>query len=213
MSDFDRFLDDQPRALDHVVRNSGGMRNELSWAALEGAENLLEKAVRAVRAGDEGRATALIERACRMPWDDGHEMFPGPWAAHMMLFVAITDALEVSGEDEEHWLDAALPLLDGEPVVHRQVAGTLWEVTRGGELAFGEPTPHELSRIRAAIDEQPLEVDLGLTAESDVAARADMVRATLDAFIAYDDAFMSAEGADIEVEPERLGVTGRIPEL
>src|SRR5215204_5063148 len=71
------------------------------------AGNLLAKALRAVVAGDDQRARGYVHRAVQLPVDEHEEVHPGSLAASMLLFGAVTDALEACDEDDPMWLDAA----------------------------------------------------------------------------------------------------------
>jgi hypothetical protein len=83
----------------------------MSFSLRTGAENLLTKALRDLSQGKEPDAIRLVERACRLPYDEHEDAAPAAMAAHMLLFDAITEELEEAEEGNSVWLDAALPLL------------------------------------------------------------------------------------------------------
>jgi len=71
------------------------------------ARNLLTKARRDLAAGCAVRASGYIDRALRLPFNDAVEASTAVWEAHMILFTAVSEALEASPEGESAWLDAA----------------------------------------------------------------------------------------------------------
>jgi hypothetical protein len=102
----------KPHPLGNVWRSSGRIGQEGWFSAYGGAENLLEKAKRALIGGDGPRADAMIRRAAGIPFDPHGEQLPGAAAAGMMLFGLVTDVAEDSSEDDSTWLEAALIVLD-----------------------------------------------------------------------------------------------------
>ncbi len=52
-----------------------------------------------------------MERAAALNYDDHEQTAPAAFASHMMLFDAVTDALEGSVEGDRRWLDAAVATL------------------------------------------------------------------------------------------------------
>ena len=80
-----------------------------SRAKMDAASNLLEKAQRALREGDEERARRMVERAVALPYDEIERAYPAAWQAHMAMFMAVTDAAEE--DDGEDWLDAVTDTL------------------------------------------------------------------------------------------------------
>ena len=108
-----------------------------SRASSEAARNLLHKAQRALDDDDTERARAYVTRAVQLPFDEAEEVPPVAWAAHMLLFTAVTDALEESDEDDTAWLDAALEVLASAGTVGRSAMASVlsdvpgdFEVTR-----------------------------------------------------------------------------------
>jgi hypothetical protein len=71
------------------------------------ARNLLTKARRDFAAGRTERAGAYIDRALGLPYNDAVEASTAMWEAHMILFTAVSEALDASPEGESAWLDAA----------------------------------------------------------------------------------------------------------
>ena len=100
---------DQP--FGNVELVSGRTLAPFSRAGLTAAENLLTKAERALADGDLERATYLIGRATALNYDDHEETTPAAFAASVMLFGAVTDALERSSEGDSRWLRAAVTAL------------------------------------------------------------------------------------------------------
>ncbi len=109
-----RYLREQAdRPLGDAQLASGRTLAPFSRALGLGAENLLVKAVDALEAQDDDRATALVRRAVGLPFDEHEEVAPAAAAAHLMLFNLVTDVMEDSPDDDERWLDAALGVIDG----------------------------------------------------------------------------------------------------
>ncbi|WP_432572171.1 hypothetical protein [Kineococcus sp. SYSU DK005] len=123
-------------------------RRELAGASsalLGAAHNLLAKALRAVREGDEARARRLTERAFALPHDEHEGVVPAWWAASMLLHDAVDAELESSAEDDDAWLAVAEQLLG-------TVDGAVADVLRSALVVAVEG--HELSvaevrRVRA----------------------------------------------------------------
>ena len=86
-------------------------RAPFSRALLAAADNLLAKADRALTNGDSDRARHFIDRAAALDHDEHERTAPAAFAARMILFVAVTDALERSYEGDSRWLDAAVETL------------------------------------------------------------------------------------------------------
>lgn len=118
-----------------------------SRASSEAARNLLHKAQRALDDDDTERARAYVMRAMQLPFDEAEEVLPVTWEAHMMLFTAVTDALEESDEDDTAWLDAALDVLASAGRVGRSaMASVLSDVPSDFEVSRQEE-----KRLRRAI--------------------------------------------------------------
>lgn len=90
---------------------SGRTLAPFSTALLTAADNLLTKADRALTDGDAERATRFIDRAAALNYDEHEETAPAAFAASMMLFDTVTDALEGSREGDPRWLEAAVAAL------------------------------------------------------------------------------------------------------
>lgn len=90
---------------------SGQTLAPFSRAGLTAGDNLLAKADRALTEGDLERAGHFVDRAVALNYDEHEQTAPAAFAASMMLFHAVTDALEVSGEGDSRWLDAAVEAL------------------------------------------------------------------------------------------------------
>lgn len=126
-----------------------------SRASSEAARNLLHKAQRALDDDDTERARAYVMRALQLPFDEAEELLPVAWEAHMLLFTAVTDALEESDEDDTAWLDAALDVLASAGTVGRSaMASVLSDVPSDFEV-----TRQEEKRLRRAIAGIPPETE------------------------------------------------------
>lgn len=111
MDAFLRSRADQPFGDTDLV--SGQALSPFSRAGMEAADNLLRKAQRALATGDLERAFHFVERAVALPYDEHEKTAPAAFTAEMMLFTAVTDALEDSPEGDSGWLDAAVEALSG----------------------------------------------------------------------------------------------------
>ena len=126
-----------------------------SSASSEAARNLLHKAQRALDDDDTERARAYVMRALQLPFDEAEEVPLVAWEAHMLLFTAVTDALEESDEDDTAWLDAALDVLANAGTVGRSaMASVLSDVPGDFEV-----TRQEEKRLRRAIAGIPPETE------------------------------------------------------
>lgn len=159
--------------------------NQLSLASHEGATNLLTKAARALRLGDQDRAVALVERAVRMPYDEHEGVAPAAWAAHMMLFNLVADAIDGGDPEGSAWLDAAQELVarSGEPAAP-EVRNALESIREGYQL--DEDESRRLRTVVARIPERAPLHELELSA----AELTEEILAILGACNAYDDALV-----------------------
>lgn len=76
----------------------------------EMAANVLRKA-RAVLATNPEKASAYVDTALRLPFDEDEGQAPAATEAHLMLHALVTDAIEESDQDDSAWLDAAIDTL------------------------------------------------------------------------------------------------------
>lgn len=148
-----------------------------------GAENLLTKAVRALRSGDGGRAERLVSRAVALPFDDHEGSAPAAMVAHFMLFSVVTDAFEDCEEGDQRWLEPAVDLLGSVQDYGRlDLRDVLAEIDEDYDV-----TPEEHGRIRAAtrdVPQAPVLQDQGDLSPAELGER---VMAILRVYIAYED--------------------------
>lgn len=95
------------RGLGDVQMRSNFSLNSQAQAVARGARNLLSKARRDLAAGRPERAGSYIDRALALPPDGLIGAPTGVWAAHMILFTTVAEALEAAPEGNSRWLDAA----------------------------------------------------------------------------------------------------------
>ena len=114
----------------------------------EAATNLLDKAEQALERGERDRAKAYAERAVRIPFDDGEEVLPGIWSAHMRLFRALTEAAEECEPDDDAWLTAAEQVLDS----NGEIAASLIKHCLKIIAVEYDVSKREARRIRAVTD-------------------------------------------------------------
>ena len=166
---------------------SNRLRSQESFAARDGAENLLSKARRAL-AADDDRADALIRRACSMPCDDWEGSSPAAQAAVMMLFSLLVDDLEESDEDDPTWLAAVLAAFDAAPVDGRaDLQHVLRDIANDYNLNRRESAALRRMIAHLPVDHRPI-TDLDPAAESLVPR----VRALLLICNDFEDALASA---------------------
>lgn len=137
-------------------RVSGQTLQPYSFGLQRGARNLLDKAVRALHAGEPERAAHLVDRALTLPYDDHEESVPAAMMAGQLLYDMLSDAVEESDADEDLWLDAALTVLEGAPVDERpDWAHAMVEVAGAYQLPREEDR-----RLRAAARPSPVRIEL-----------------------------------------------------
>jgi hypothetical protein len=154
----------------------------ISRAQMQAADNLLDKAYRALRAGDRERATSMAQRAVTLPYDDHEGAYPAAWEAHMTMFMTLTDAAE--RDETELWLDAALDTLSAAPVdAQCTIRDCLVTIAKDYQLSR-----HEERRIKAAVAEVPARTplpDMGPRAE----LSATLVLEVFESIVRFEDAF------------------------
>lgn len=125
-----------------------------SRANMDAASNLLEKARRAVREGNDERARQMVERAVALPYDEVEKAHPAAWQAHMAMFMAVTDAAEE--DDGEDWLDA---VVDTFTAAGEEARLTLRDCVVD-MLQDYELSGYDRRRLRGAVAEVPAQAGL-----------------------------------------------------
>jgi hypothetical protein len=145
------------------------------------AETLLGKAFEALESGDLERVSRYVDHAARLDYDELEECHMGAWVAHQMLYDEVTDALDDSDPGDTRWLDSALTVLEGlTGVAAADLAAALRDIAADYEL-----TPAESKRIRR-LPQPPHEEDaFGLARDATPEQRAVVIRALLDATLAF----------------------------
>jgi hypothetical protein len=176
------------RPLGDVELASGRTLAPISRGLWSGAENLLGKAVRALRTGDADRAAALVARATSLPFDEHEKSAPAALAAHLMLFSLVTDVLESSPEGDQRWLDVAIEVLDSSDELARQdLRDVLAAIDQDYEL-----TAAEHRRLRAAIRTVAPSPELRDMTDLTPAQLADRVMAILRITLRFEEAMVAA---------------------
>lgn len=125
-------------------------RQASSFALMEGAENLLVKAMRRWR-DDQPRALGYVDVALRLPFDDHERTVPAASVASFLLFSMVTDELEDCPEGDTLWLDAALQVLDhAEPTARFHMRDVLAAIDQDYVVS-----DQEHRRLRAAVKRIP----------------------------------------------------------
>jgi len=145
------------------------------------ADNLLAKALRDLADGNRSRADAYIEKAMRLPDSRQRGGPAAQGAAHLMVFSAIVDEVELADPGDSSWLDRALIVLDecGE-LAALDLKDALQSVASDYDLERGEK-----KRIRAAVGEDDHEKAIALLLETGRASARELVQQCLDAVILY----------------------------
>lgn len=178
---------DQP--LDGVRHASGRAMSAVSLGLHAAAENLLIKALRAVRSGDAERAEGYVTRAAQLDFDDHEQVHPARQQAQMLLFSSVTDALEGCEAGDDRWLDAALAVLpDCEAHARAELLSVLADVDHDWEVERDESR-----RIRAALAGLTPSLDLEDTRSAPEAEQVRMIMQVLDAVSDYRDALEVTE--------------------
>jgi len=162
---------------------SGRTLQPFSIAGQSAADNLLAKALRALDAGDHGRARMLVDRAARLPYDRHEETCPAASQAQMALFNRVVDELEAAPEGDTRWLDAAIEVLESADEAGRcDLRDVLVTVDKEYHLAR-----RERATLRAAIVAVPPRPELP-DLRLEPAELAELVLSALDACLRYDNA-------------------------
>lgn len=157
------------------------MLGPFSLASWQGAENLLTKALRKLEEGDEAATARLVERAASLPYDPHEDAAPAAIAAGMLLFMAVSDELESSDEDDSAWLDAALAVLRVETEGDRfEMRDTLAAIRQDNDL-----TSAETQRIEAAVRDIPEHPELRDMGDLPVPELAERVTGILRLVLGY----------------------------
>lgn len=154
-----------------------------SWAVIDGAENLLNKALACWR-DDRPRALRYVELAAKLPFDKHEECFPAAFAASSQIFSIVTDELEAAEEEDSVWLEAALRTLDQAGTSARfQLRDTLAAIEMDYEIS-----DRERRQLRAAIEPIPPRPELRDLTGLSVDQLRDEVAEILEACLAYEEA-------------------------
>lgn len=148
-------------------------------------ENLIEKAVRSWEA-DRPKAMKYIHRAAQYPYDPTELSFPGLWAAHMALFMDVTDAAEQSDIDDKEWLVIAVELLEQ--------TDTSGRIHLANVLVTIEQDYHVSAREHATIAAALAHVDTSTNPQDpdDPATPPQALRETIQSIVALVAAYRSA---------------------
>lgn len=155
---------------------------ESSVALLEGAENLLAKAVKWWQ-DDRPRALGYIERASRLPFDDHERVLPAASAAGFLLYTMVVDEFEDCPEGDTLWLDAALQVLEVDTTARFYLRDVLVTADQDYDVSADE---HRL--LRAAVEPIPPRPVLRALTDLGPDRLRDEVIAIVDVCVAYQEA-------------------------
>ena len=153
----------------------------ISRAQMDAATNLLDKAVRGLDDGDEARARRFVDRAVALPWDEHEKMHPAAMMAHQQMYDAVTDALELGGDE---WLAAATDTLPSAPEEARYCLRDALTATLNAYELTGDEE-RRVRRLSVDVPERAELPDLDLSPEQLTTA----VLEILEGVVQYLDAF------------------------
>lgn len=190
----------------HPDAKSGAL-SELSQAARDAAENLLNKAIDKLEIGDVEGAERFLSRAAAIPFDEHEKIWPGPMMADQMLHGLLCDFVE-------DWADAQAYPEDYESVewLHEYIADIVddLDAREGAALRDMVETmaadawvlridPLEVRGLLAATKNLPdpagSDRGLYLLCETDSARRVEVVRLYVGLFVRVVAALDSDGGA------------------
>lgn len=178
-----------------LTRSSGQRSNEQFDAQMDGATNLLLRAMKHLATGDEAKAEPFIRRVAAMPWDELQEDSPGIRAATVLVYDEVSDELEESTSEDTVWLDVALQVLaEVDGYGKADLASVLHSFVLQGD--FFDLSRSETRRIKQAVGGAPLEADLG----DGPGASAEHRRVVIDSLVRTALALMDAYGAVYDEE-------------
>jgi hypothetical protein len=181
------------REFGELTRASGRALNDRAFAQLDGAINLLSKAVARLDAGEDESAERLIARAAASPYSEYHAGSPGVRGAQQILYELVSDQLESSDEDDSTWLTVTIE-------VHSHLGGPgrvdLESSVHGFFLQrdLFELSASEERLIRKTFGHAPLEADLGDGLDTTAEERVVIIRSLLDASRALHAAYAQRTG-------------------
>lgn len=184
----DRWMRDKDKGLGRIAATSGRFRNRMSSALLDGARNLLDKAMIALEQDDPERAARFITRAASMPWDDHEELFPGVMGASMLMYTEVEEALQGSDEGDEEWLDAALAVLEQAEGIGRDALASTVNGFEIQEDVF-DLSARERRRIRSAVGSAPLDLLSDMSPDTPVDERITTIESVVRTSLAYHRAY------------------------
>lgn len=187
-------------AFAHFRRASNHVAAEVSQGLRARADTLVSKAYGKLCAGQHEQALQAVARAAALDFDEHEQCHPGYWAAHMMLFCAVTDALEEAASDDRSWLPRSLEVLDargtGTPSGGaRAMCDVLSIVAQEYDISAAEGKLIR-SRIGTGWDGEALEADAG----RDAVTRAQIVVEMLRAVVAFNEPRTAQGGSGASVE-------------
>ena len=178
-----RLAEEANRGLGDIPLRSTAALAPISQAQMDAATNLLDKALRALDAGDEDRARRFVDRAVALPWDDHEETHPAAMMAQQQLFVAVADALEDGGDD---WLAAAIDTFGSAPEGARYcLRDVLTSVLQDYELSDREQ--RRVRRLISGVPDRAQLPDLDLPPEQLATTLLEVLEGVIHYIDAYDE--------------------------
>lgn len=157
------------RGLGAVHLASGRALERYSRAGHEGAQNLVDKAMDALAAGDRDRARRYLGTASRLPFDEREQSHPLAWVVHLELFNLVSDTMEDADEHDSRWLTAAIDLLaETEEAGRSELRHVLASIDH--DYGLGRKQSRALRDAIADVPERPALPDERLDSEELVAS-------------------------------------------
>lgn len=177
------------RGFGDVELASGRALERFSRAGHDGAQNLVDKALRALEDGDREPALRYLRTGARLPFDDREQAHPLAWICHMELFNLVSDMVEGFDQGDFRWLDAAIEVLDGaEEGARTELRAVLATIDRDYQLSRRESKAVQVAI--APVAEHPALPDQQL----DEATLVDHALQVLEACHAYASAVQRSTG-------------------
>ena len=171
------------RGLGDIPMRATAALAPFSRAQQDAAENLLDKALRALDEGDEARARRFVERAVALPWDEHEQVHPAAMMVHQRLFEAVTDALEEGGDE---WLHALVDTFASAPEEARYcVRDVVASVLQDYDLSGSDQ--RRLRRLISDIPERAELPDLDLPPYQMASAVVDVLEGVIQYIDAYEE--------------------------
>ncbi len=183
----------KPGAFAPLVRAQNVRARNASNAYRDAARNLLNKALRALVAGEMERSESLLDKALALPFDEHEEALPAALAASSLLYEELTDRLEETPKGDLRWINAVVSAFaELPPAPAGQLAHFLSTILREYQLV-----PREAGLLGRLVEMHGPGHDLWDAHRLPPAETREAIWGTLGAYQAFVDSWeTSGEGRD-----------------